>query len=70
MTDKKDLRLHIHNDVELLTSYPLAFTAGAEGYVMQESRVVYIGSLKGIEAFVKARDGSYCQSMWPQAETR
>lgn len=56
-----DFRLHIHNDVELLTKYPLVFVVGAEGYVMQEDRVVFIGSLKAIESYVKANEGKFCK---------
>jgi len=65
MSDKKerDLRFHVHNDVELLTAYPLAFTVGAEGFVMQEDRVVHIGTLKGIESYMRFHEGEFCQSI-------
>ena len=66
-----DLRLHVHNDIELLTMYPLVFTHGAEAYVMQENRVVYIGRLDGLDEWVSVHEGTYCNDIYlkPKANT-
>ena len=53
--------LHIHDDIELLRGYyPIALLGNSTHYIMQENRVVAIGSAEYIGNFYNQNYGEYC----------
>ena len=59
-----NLSFHVHNDLELLTEYPIAFSVGEECYIMQENRVVFIGKCKEARIFIEMNNNEYKKDVW------
>ena len=53
------LDFHVYDDVTMLkhTGIPLAFYSNAECYIMQESKIVFVGSCKMAEKFMRVNKG-------------
>jgi hypothetical protein len=61
----KDLQFHCHDDVEETvreSMIPLAFI-GEEVYIMQQDRIVFIGSRKAASNFMEMNQGQYCSAL-------
>jgi len=62
-----DTRFHIHDDIDELFSevrIPLTYKSGTEVYVMQENRIVFVGTRLNAKQWVKRNDGQLCKQ-WP-----
>lgn len=60
-------QFHVHDDIDELFSevrVPLTFHHGTEVYVMQENRIVFIGTRLRAKEWIELYDGEYCKQ-WP-----
>jgi hypothetical protein len=59
------LQLHIHNDIESLFEYNIISLAfyGAEIYIMQEDRIVFVGKQNIAEKFYNENNLKYCKEL-------
>ena len=59
-----DLRFFIYDDIELLAGkYPIYQLFNAEVFVMQEDRIVFIGSRKTCEYWIKLNENKFCSQI-------
>jgi len=58
MKKSQDLRFFVHEDIEVIRHLmPLAWYDETNKYIMQENRVVYVGSISGCINFMKNNNG-------------
>jgi hypothetical protein len=60
--------LHVHSDTHLLHTYykiPAGYIKKSDVYILQENRLVFIGSVKNAEFFLKENEGKYCNNRFP-----
>lgn len=58
---------HVHSDTHLLSSFykvPLCHFMKGDVYIMQEDRLVYLGSVKGAENFIIRNKDKYCKGIY------
>lgn len=65
--NKVDYNLHVHEDIELMYKYykiPFHHAVPVDLYILQEDRLVWAGTKKKAESFLKKNEGKYCESMY------
>jgi hypothetical protein len=70
MSEKIDesLELHVHDDVKYMafnTKCPFSFAAGADVYIMQQDRIVFVGGIKQAKGFIHREIGKYKNNCFP-----
>jgi len=63
-----DNTLHVHNDIEEAAqwySIPISLYYKTDVYILQEDRLVYVGSAENAVNWIKRNEGKYCESRFP-----
>jgi hypothetical protein len=64
-----ELELHVHDDIDCLfknTTIPYAFKLNAEVYIMQGSRIVFVGTKEMAIHKIRRDRGKYLKSCFPE----
>jgi len=67
-TVSPELELHVHDDLDFLfenTNIPLVFKQNAEVYIMQESRIVLVGTIERAMYFIVNNRGKIMKNCFP-----
>jgi len=70
--ETKEYLLHAHDDIDYMfknTNIPIAFKNGAEVYVMQEDRIVFVGKREQAKKFMN-QAGKYCKPFFEAGLTK
>ena len=62
------LEFHVHSDVKYMalnTNCPFVFAAGADVYIMQQDRIVFVGSIYEAKSYIIRERGKYKNNCFP-----